>query len=71
MRLVDATSRKSYVPFYNLGVIAEIQGQYQKAQKFYKEADKLMVEPVEEINEAVIRIEKLIQNNNKAKEQLQ
>ncbi len=68
--LVDATQQKSYVPFYNLGVIKEAQGAYSEAQKYYKMADDLVVEPVEEINGAYVRIQNLIQKSNMAKEQI-
>jgi curli biogenesis system outer membrane secretion channel CsgG len=68
--LIDSTNQKSYVPFYNLGVIKEAKGAYILAQKYYKKADELMVKPVDEISEAYIRIEGLIEKHNQAKEQL-
>ena len=70
VKLIDATQQKSYVPFYNLGVLKESEGDYENARKYYKKADELMVEPVEEISRAVIRIEKMQQNKEKTKEQL-
>jgi len=70
VELIDSTAKKSYVAFYNLGVIKEAQGQYGEAKSYYKEADDLMVEPVEEINIATLRIDRLIQKHNKTKEQL-
>jgi len=70
-RLVDATHEKSYVPFYNLGVIKEAEGKYKEAQEYYDMADHLMIEPVEEINSAVLRIRKLIAKKEKTMEQLQ
>jgi tetratricopeptide (TPR) repeat protein len=69
-RLIDATASKSYVPFYDLGVIKEAEGKYKEAQGYYGEADHLMVEPVEEINHAVLRIRKLIAKIKKTMEQL-
>ncbi len=69
--LIDSTNMKSYVAFYNLGVIKEAQGKYQEAKEYYEYADNLMVEPVEEINEAMIRINSLIAKKQKTLEQLQ
>ncbi len=68
--LVDATQQKSYVPFYNLGVIKEAQGAYKEAQKYYEIADDLVVEPVEEISSAYVRIQNLIQKSDMANEQI-
>lgn len=68
--LIDATLSQSYVAFYNLGVVKEAQGKYAEAKEYYTMADKLMLEPVEAINTAVIRIERLIQKHKKTKEQL-
>jgi curli biogenesis system outer membrane secretion channel CsgG len=68
--LVDSTNQRSYVAFYNLGVIKEAKGRYVEAQKYYKRADELMVKPVAEISEAYVRIESLIEKHNQAKEQL-
>ncbi|ADN08726.1 CsgG/HfaB family protein [Sulfurimonas autotrophica] len=68
--LVDSTNMKSYVPFYNLGVIKEAQGKYKEAKEYYEYADNLMLEPVDEINEAMVRINSLIANKQKTLEQL-
>jgi len=70
MRLIDATDAKSYVAFYNLGVIKEAQGKYEEAKEYYEHADHLMIEPIEEINEAVNRINTLIEKRKKTLEQL-
>jgi len=70
IQLIDSTKQESYVPIYNLGVIKEARGKYQEAKELYAQADHLMVEPVEEINQAVIRIDKLIAKRNKTREQL-
>jgi len=70
MRLVDSTDGKSYVAFYNLGVIKEAQGKYEEAKEYYEYADHLMVKPVEEINEAVNRINTLIKKKKQTLEQL-
>ncbi len=70
-RLIDSTGGKSYVAFYNLGVIKEAQGKYKEAKEYYDYADHLMVEPVSEINEAVVRINSLIAKREKTMRQLQ
>ena len=70
LRLVDATKSQSYVPFYNLGVLSEARGKLKEAKEYYEYADKLMVEPVEEINEAVKRIDRLIVQRQKTREQI-
>jgi curli biogenesis system outer membrane secretion channel CsgG len=71
LRLVDATGERSYVAFYNLGVVKEAQGEYKEAQEYYSYADDLMVEPVEEINEAVKRIARLIEKHKQSLKQIE
>ena len=68
--LIDSTHQKSYVPFYNLGVIKEAEGKYSEAEKYYKLADDLVIEPVDEISRAYMRIQILIEKNNKTQKQL-
>ena len=68
--LINSTGEQSYVPFYNLGVIKEAQGQYSEAQTYYGIADNLMIEPVDEINDAYLRIQKAIEKRDKSKEQM-
>jgi tetratricopeptide (TPR) repeat protein len=70
MELVDSTDRKSLVAFYNLGVVKEAQGEYVKAQEYYKMADDLMVEPIEEVSTAYNRIGSMIVNQVKSQEQM-
>lgn len=70
MDLIDSTAQQSYVAFYNLGVVKEVQGDYKKAEEYYNMADNLMVEPVEEISEAYLRIKTTIKNQIKTQEQL-
>ncbi|MDF1882920.1 hypothetical protein JHD49_03105 [Sulfurimonas sp. SAG-AH-194-C21] len=70
MRLVDSTGSKSYVPFYNLGVISEARGKYMDAKEYYEYADNLMIAPVEEINEAITRIDRLITKRAITREQI-
>lgn len=70
IRLVDATGSQSYVPFYNLGVISEARGKYGDAKEYYEYADNLMVAPVLEINEAIVRIDRLIVKHERTREQI-
>jgi len=69
-RLIDETNSQSYVPFYDLGVIYEARGDFKEAQHYYDAADKLTIEPIEEINLAVNRIERLINNEKTAQAQI-
>jgi len=68
--LIDSTNEKSYVAFYNLGVIKEAEGNYKEAKEYYKSADNLMVKPVEEISKAYVRINSLIAKRDKAYSQI-
>lgn len=70
LQLVDSTAQQSYVPFYNLGVLKEVEGNYEEAKEYYEMADRLMLEPVEEISLAYVRIKALIQKRNKAYSQM-
>lgn len=55
-RLLDETQERSYVAAYNLGVVKEIKGELKEAKELYTLADKLALEPVAEIHEAMVRI---------------
>ncbi len=68
--LLDELDGESYVVSYVLGVVNEAEGKFDRAKKFYIMADDLMMKPVDEINSALIRIDKLIANRNRAKEQI-
>jgi len=69
-KLINSTGEKSYVPLYNLGVITEAKGDYEGAKNLYTKADKLTVEPVEEINIAINHIDRVIKENKQALKQL-
>ena len=71
VQLIDSTGSQSYVAFYNLGVVQEAQGNYIEAKEYYENADSLMVEPVEEINAAVLRINSLIEKRQRTQAQLE
>ena len=51
-------------------VVKEAQGNYLEAKEYYENADNLMIEPVEEINAAVIRINSLIDKHQRTQAQL-
>ncbi len=68
--LIDSTDAQSYVAFYNLGVVKEAEGNYSEAKEYYEYADNLMVEPVSEINAAIVRIDSLIDKHQRTQAQL-
>ncbi len=70
LRLVDATASKSYVPLYNLGVISEARGKYVDAKEYYIYADNLMMDPLEEIREAIVRIDRLMLKRERTRKQI-
>ena len=69
-RLLESTASQSYVPLYNIGVIYEARGNFAEAQHYYKAADNLTIEPVDEINIAVNRIQRLIEKEKIAQAQI-
>ncbi len=69
-KLLESTGSQSYVPLYDIGVIYEARGNFAEAQHYYKGADDLTIEPVEEINLAVNRIQRLIEKEKIAQEQI-
>ncbi len=68
--LLDELDGKSFVVVYVLGVVNEAQGKFDKAKKLYTMADDLTAEPVDEINLAITRIDKLISKRKEAKQQM-
>lgn len=69
-KLMETTNSQSYVPFYNLGVIYESRGLFNEAQEYYNQSDKLTVEPIEAISEAVVRIKGIIEKQKIALQQI-
>lgn len=69
-QLIETTGSQSYVAFYNLGVVKEAQAKYAEAKEYYEMADSLMIKPVTPINEAVLRIDKLIEKHKRTQSQL-
>ena len=70
-QLVFDTQSLSYVASYNLGVVKEAQGKYQEAKRLYSLSDQLQKEPVDVINEALVRIEQAIQNRQQAMNEIE
>jgi tetratricopeptide (TPR) repeat protein len=68
--LLDQVDGKSYVVAYAYGVVNEAQGKFDEAKKIYALADGLTVEPVDEINLAVTRIDNMIAKREEAKKQM-
>ena len=60
----------SYVLLYNLGVCAESRGDLDAALGLYKQADKMLGKPEEDITMALNRVEGAIRNRAKIKEAL-
>ncbi len=69
-RLLDETEERSYVAAYNLGVIKEVKGELEEAMQLYALADSLTLEPVEEIDNAILRIKGSITSRKTAREQM-
>ena len=70
LELIDWTAQKSYVPIYDLGVIKEAQGKLQEAKELYYKADSITREPVRELNDAINRINRVIEQNTQALNQI-
>ena len=68
--LMDAFDGKSYVVDYVTGVVYEATGELDRAKEFYTMADDTTPEPVDEINAAIIRIDRLIEKRNEAQAQM-
>lgn len=69
--LIESTMRRSYVAFYNLGVVKEAQGAYDEAKSYYIEADRLADKPLEQISLAVLRIDEVIENRRRTLSQME
>lgn len=69
-KLINTTASQSYVPFYNIGVIKEAQGNYKDAEEYYRYADNIMIKPVDEINSAILRIDTLIAKREQTLKQI-
>lgn len=68
--LVDSTGQQSYVAFYNLGVVKEAQGNYDKARLYYERADNLTGEAIEAVSIAYNRINAAIEEQRIINEQM-
>ncbi|OQX58337.1 MAG: hypothetical protein B5M52_05645 [Helicobacteraceae bacterium 4484_230] len=70
-RLLEESMDQSYVAAYNLGVVKEVQGEYEESKSLYELADRLTHKPVEEIDTAMLRIRRSIEQREQAKRQIQ
>ncbi|MBE0471744.1 MAG: hypothetical protein IBX55_19815 [Methyloprofundus sp.] len=69
--LLHDSQQRSYAIAYNLGVIKEALADYDDAKSLYAIADSLTLKPVKEINLAVNRIDDLINQHQRAQNQIQ
>ena len=69
-QLVFKTHSKSYVANYNLGVVKESKGEYQKAKQLFTLAENLLKKPNETVSNALKRIHRVIAKNQQAQQQL-
>lgn len=63
--LVDETSKQSYVPFYNLGVVYEAEGDYKESKYYYEMSDSVAKKRDALIDEALKRVDELIDKSKK------
>jgi curli biogenesis system outer membrane secretion channel CsgG len=68
--LMKELDGKSYAVAYVLGVVNEATGDFDQAKELYTMADDLTVEPVDEINLAINRIDRLIEKRDEARKQM-
>ncbi len=69
-KLLDEVNGESAVIAYDLGVVKEALGKLEEAKKMFQLADEKTVEPVEAINQAILRIDEEIEKRKKAQEQM-
>jgi len=69
-KLMNELDGKSYAVAYDDGVVFEATGDFDKAKEMYTIADSDTVEPVDEINFAMNRIDNLIEKREEAKKQM-
>ncbi|MCW8838103.1 MAG: CsgG/HfaB family protein [Thiovulaceae bacterium] len=68
--LLDEFDGRSYVIAYDLGVVKEARGKFDEAKNMYSLADEISTEPIEELNNALIRIDDLISKRDEAIRQI-
>ncbi len=69
-KLVFESHSKSYVAYYNLGVVKEAQGDYVQAKQLFSLADNLLTSPNEAVDKAIHRINSVIKKQQKALKQI-
>lgn len=70
-QLVFKTHSKSYVANYNLGVVKEAKGEYQKARQLFTLAEDILQKPNKTVSNALNRINSVISKHQHAQQQLQ
>lgn len=68
--LLDEFDGRSYVVAYNLGVVKEARAKLNEAKNLYYLADEISQEPVDELNQALVRIDDLISKRDEAIRQI-
>ena len=68
--IMENTNGKSYAVAYDLGVVKEATGGFDEAKKLYALADSLTIKPNDEVNAAILRIDRLIEKREEAKKQM-
>lgn len=67
--LLTSTNDKCFVAAYDLGVIKEAKGELENAKQLYNLADRLTLKPNKTINEAIVRINEAINDQNRLNNQ--
>lgn len=62
-QLLDYSQQQSFSIAYNLGVVKEASGNYQQAQHLYQLADSISLAPEKNINQALVRIDSTLKQN--------
>jgi len=70
LSLMDELNGKSYAVAYVYGVVLEATGNFDESKEIYAAADELTLKPVNEINLAVNRIDRLIEKRDEARKQM-
>lgn len=69
-REAAAGAPRSPALYYNLGVCAEIEADYERAATFYRQADRNAGEPVELISQALVRVKQMQANQQAVSQQV-
>jgi len=69
-RLLEESNDRSYVAAYDLGVLMELTGRFDEAEQLYFLADELTTEPIEALDDAILRIKRSIADRDLAQRQI-